>query len=219
MATKMVLLSFQKARYYWVALYAHAWCNIIMRKWNNSATNGGQFKLDEELMDFTVKLITMHSIFSANSLKLPVSSQRRRCVTFHHCQVRTMHADLKYLRIGISPDHHRKRFSLDCWYVYWIVISCTFPWIVCTETKPITIYSRLSLFRLSEVRPPRYTGHLAWHGMLAICLLHKTHPEVRPLAIPYTGQCCRTSECWLSQTRFQCNLTRITAGYDVLGVV
>ncbi len=34
-------------------------------------------------------------------------------------------------------------------------------------------YSRLSLFRLSEVRPPRYTGHLAWHGMLAICLLHK----------------------------------------------
>ncbi len=57
-------------------------------------------------------------------------------------------------------------------------------------------YSRLSLFRLSEVRSPRYTGHLAWHGMLAICLLHKTHPEVRPLAIPYTGQ------CWLSQTRF-----------------
>ena len=28
--------------------------------------------------------------------------------------------------------------------------------------------SRLSLFRLSKVRPPRYTGHLAWHGMLAI---------------------------------------------------
>ena len=28
-------------------------------------------------------------------------------------------------------------------------------------------YSRLSLFRLSEVWPPRYTGHLAWHGMLA----------------------------------------------------
>ncbi len=28
---------------------------------------------------------------------------------------------------------------------------------------------------------------LAWLGMLAICLLHKTHPEVRPLAIPYTG--------------------------------
>ncbi len=57
-------------------------------------------------------------------------------------------------------------------------------------------YSRLSLFRLSEVRPPQYTGHLAWHGMLAICLLHKTHHEVRPLAIPFTGQ------CWLSQTRF-----------------
>ena len=34
--------------------------------------------------------------------------------------------------------------------------------------------------------------------MLAIilCLLHKTHPEVRPLPIPFTGQ------CWLSQTRF-----------------
>ncbi len=49
--------------------------------------------------------------------------------------------------------------------------------------------------RLFEVRPPRYTGHLAWHGMLAICLLHKTHPEVRPLAIPYTGQ------CWLSHNK------------------
>ncbi len=60
----------------------------------------------------------------------------------------------------------------------------------------LSMYSRLSLFRLPEVRPPRYTGHLAWHGMLAICLLHKTHPEVRPLAIPFTGQ------CWLSQTGF-----------------
>ncbi len=50
-------------------------------------------------------------------------------------------------------------------------------------------YSRLSLFRLSEVRPPRYTGHLAWHGMLAICLLHKTQPEVRPLAIPASAGC------------------------------
>ncbi len=25
---------------------------------------------------------------------------------------------------------------------------------------------RLSLFRLSEVRPPRYTGHLVWHRLL-----------------------------------------------------
>ena len=67
---------------------------------------------------------------------------------------------------------------------------------LCLIYSRICTYSRLSLFRLSEVRPPRYTGHLAWHGMLAICLLHKTHPEVRPLAIPLTGQ------CWLSQTRF-----------------
>ncbi len=52
----------------------------------------------------------------------------------------------------------------------------------------VYIYSRLSLFRLSEVQPPRYTGHLVWYGLLAICLLHKTHPEVRPLAIPYTGR-------------------------------
>ncbi len=58
------------------------------------------------------------------------------------------------------------------------------------------MYSRLSLFRLSEMRPPRYTGHLVWHGMLAICFLHKTRPEVRPLAIPFTGQ------CWLSQNVF-----------------
>ncbi len=27
-------------------------------------------------------------------------------------------------------------------------------------------YSRFSLFRPSEVRSPRYTGHLVWHGML-----------------------------------------------------
>ncbi len=57
-------------------------------------------------------------------------------------------------------------------------------------------YSRLSLFRLSEVRSPRYTGNLVWHGMLARCLLHKTCPEMLLLAIPYTGQ------CWLPQTRF-----------------
>ena len=40
---------------------------------------------------------------------------------------------------------------------------------------------------LSDVRPPRYTGHLVWHRLLAIyrCLLHKTRPEMRPLAIPY----------------------------------
>ncbi len=53
----------------------------------------------------------------------------------------------------------------------------------------ISCIHRLSLFRLSEVQPPRYTGHLVWHGLLAICLLHKTHPEVRPLAILYTDQC------------------------------
>ncbi len=79
----------------------------------------------------------------------------------------------------------------------------------------IVMYSRLSLFRLSEVvRPPRYTGHLVWHGMLPLCLLHKTHPEVRPLAIPFTGQ------CWLSQITFSMYFYMcITAGYDVLGVV
>ena len=46
--------------------------------------------------------------------------------------------------------------------------------------------SRLSLFWLSELQPPRYTGHLVWQGLLARYLLHKTH---RPLAIPYSGQC------------------------------
>ncbi len=66
------------------------------------------------------------------------------------------------------------------------------------QPKWARVCSRLSLFRLPELRPPRYTGHLALHGMLAICLLHKTHPEVRPLAIPFTGQ------CWLHEG-FQCN--------------
>ncbi len=36
------------------------------------------------------------------------------------------------------------------------------------QKKKLLVYSRLSLFWLSEVRPPRYTGHLAWHGMLAM---------------------------------------------------
>ena len=56
-----------------------------------------------------------------------------------------------------------------------------------------------------------FTGHLAWHGLLAGCLLHKTHPEVHPLPISYTDK------RWLPQTRFiQCS---ITAEYDVLAVV
>ncbi len=43
----------------------------------------------------------------------------------------------------------------------------------------VTVYTVDSRYsRLPEVRPSQYTGHLAWHGMLAICLLHKTHPEV-----------------------------------------
>ncbi len=37
------------------------------------------------------------------------------------------------------------------------------------------------------VRPPWYTSHLVRHGLLARCLLHKTRPEMRPLAIPYTS--------------------------------
>ncbi len=47
-------------------------------------------------------------------------------------------------------------------------------------------YSRVS--QLSEVRPPRYTGHLFWHGLLARGLLHKTRPKMRPLCyFVYTG--------------------------------
>ncbi len=64
-------------------------------------------------------------------------------------------------------------------------------------------YSRFSLFRLSEVRPPRYTGHnfgSARNASYNICLLHKTQPQVRPFAIPYTGQ------CWPG---FQCNFIRL----------
>ncbi len=73
-------------------------------------------------------------------------------------------------------------------------------------------YSRLSLVRLSEVRPPRYTGHLAWHGMLAICLLHKTQLKYGHslFRIPASAGCPKQG--------FQCN-TCITAGYDVWGVV
>ena len=38
-------------------------------------------------------------------------------------------------------------------------------------SRTLTVYSRLSLFRLSEVWPPRYTSQLGWHGLLARCLL------------------------------------------------
>ena len=44
----------------------------------------------------------------------------------------------------------------------------------------------------------------ARHGLLARCLLQKTHPEMRPFAIPFTG-CPK--------------LVIITPGYEVLGVV
>ncbi len=71
-------------------------------------------------------------------------------------------------------------------------------------------YSRLSLFRLSEVRPPRYTGHLAWHGVLAIVYCTKLtlrygHSLFR---LPASAGCPK-----------QGNFMYITAGYDVLGVV
>ena len=35
-------------------------------------------------------------------------------------------------------------------------------------------YHRLSLFWLSEVRPPQYTRHLVWHGLLAIVVYTTT---------------------------------------------
>ncbi len=73
--------------------------------------------------------------------------------------------------------------------------------------KSSYVYSRLSLFRLSEVRPPRYTGHLAWHGMLAMCLLHKTHPEVR---IPASAGCPKQG--------FQCNFIRVLRPDMTFGV-
>ena len=40
--------------------------------------------------------------------------------------------------------------------------------------------------------------------MLAICLLHKTHPEVQPLAIPFTG---RSAGC--PKQGSQCNFIRV----------
>ncbi len=73
----------------------------------------------------------------------------------------------------------------------------------------------------------RYSGSLKYghldipaiwlyrHGMLAIRLLHKTHPEVRPLAIPYTGQ--YSAGC--PKQGFNVILHVYYAGYDVLGVV
>ena len=48
-----------------------------------------------------------------------------------------------------------------------------------------------------------YAGHLVWHGLLAIAKLSmftaKTHPEMRPLAIPYTCNLLR-----LDDVRFGC---------------
>ncbi len=50
-------------------------------------------------------------------------------------------------------------------------------------------YSRLSLFRLSKVRPPRYTGHLVWHGMLAIIMFALLSEVRSPRYIPATLHC------------------------------
>ncbi len=75
---------------------------------------------------------------------------------------------------------------------YLLFVWCMLDYIVYKSL--LMLYSRLSLYSGSEVRPPRYTGHLVWHGLLARCLLHKTRPE--PLDIPYTGH------YWLPQTRF-----------------
>ena len=74
--------------------------------------------------------------------------------------------------------------------------------------------SRLSLIRLSEVygHLDNYIGRFVWNGLLHVhvhvawSLLQKTHPEMQPLAIPYTGQ------LWLPHTKFF-----NTARYDVLG--
>ena len=62
------------------------------------------------------------------------------------------------------------------------------------------------------MRPPRYTGHLVQHGMLAICLLHKTQPEVL-FRIPGTV----LAAC--PKLGFQCKFIRLLRPDDVLGVV
>ncbi len=84
----------------------------------------------------------------------------------------------------IHTIHRNKSSSPDVITFVCICIFCK-----CT---PLSCDSRLLLFQLSEVRTPRYTGHSVWHGLLAIIirLLYKTHPEMRPLAIPYTDQYC-----------------------------
>ncbi len=67
----------------------------------------------------------------------------------------------------------------------------------------IVMYSRLSLFWLSEVRSPRYTGHLVWHGLLARCLLHKTHPEYDHSLF------CILASAGCPKLGFQCNVIRL----------
>ncbi len=88
----------------------------------------------------------------------------------------TAHADLNpakelfsYVFTG-SQGSEAEACSIQIWSR--IVLGVWIWWI--WHSGYILMYSRLSLFRLSEVWPPRYTVHLAWHGMLAICLLQNS---------------------------------------------
>ena len=79
--------------------------------------------------------------------------------------------------------------SLICAFQCSLILFSSF--MVNCEWKPLR-----KIIKVTTV-DSRVRGHLdnynwpfilVWHGLLARCLLHKTHPEMQPLAILYTGQ-------------------------------
>ena len=104
--------------------------------------------------------------------------------------------------LDISPiRHHINSLAISCFCIHClesVIIKKAAPYL--EEVCGIVIHhnSRLSLL-LSEVGPPRYTGHLVWHGLLARCLLHD-HSLFRILAsagCPKLGFQCLL---WLDMT-------------------
>ena len=119
-------------------------------------------------------LITVRSMYS---IYLPVPALHRLVIIIELLII-ICHCD----KLKFTGCYHGVCSGL---IVYVIVV----PWIS-------RVYSRLSLFRLSEVRPPRYTGHLAWHGMLAI------YVYCTKLTLKYGHSLfCLPASAWLSPNK------------------
>ena len=63
--------------------------------------------------------------------------------------------------------------------------------------SPSPMCSAFSLFWLSEVWPPRYTGHLVWHGLLARLDVYSTK-----LALNCSHSCHKLRLLWLDKANW-----------------